>query len=261
MPLMPLSILVTCAIAPDCRFDAVHVADAVLVGHKEEIPAVRCPLRVDVLPLAEGRERRDAARRHVEQRQPIVAGVEQGSVRGEAVGDKRDRVSVWRPCRLKIRVEVARNSLDGARGRCALRNSEVVDKEVGIAAHGCRERNGLSVGRPRRVEDLSDLRHFNFPGDVGVCDIQDREHGLAGVHAADDELAAVRAPRSRRVDELQAREMGVLRGVDELADDAAGRCFRKIEIDREQIARREKDDVLPVRADRWRYIRRHARLV
>ena len=59
--------------------------------------------------------------------------------------------------------------------------------------------------------------------DVAVGDVENREHRLAGVHAADDELAAVGAPRSGRADELQAREVRAQRRVDELAHDAPGR--------------------------------------
>ena len=251
MPLMPLSMLVICASAPDWQIDAIDVADAVLIGHEEQVSAVGIPLRVDVLALAERRDRRDAAGRHVEQRQPIVAGIQQLLVGRESIGDERNRVAIGRPRRLQVRKQVARDPL-----RRSLR-LEIVDEQIGVAADRCRERDRLSVGRPRRVENLSDLGHLDLAHDVAVRDVENRQHRLAGVHAADDELTAVGTPRSGRPDELQAREMRVQRRVDQLAHDASGRRVREIQIDREQIARREKDDVAAVGADRRRHVGRH----
>ena len=51
----------------------VYVRDAVAVGHEVQALGVRPPLRVDVLAVGEPGDRLDAARRHVQQRQPVIA--------------------------------------------------------------------------------------------------------------------------------------------------------------------------------------------
>ena len=46
---------------------------------------------------------------------------------------------------------------------------QVVDEEIGQSSLHAGERDGLSIGRPRRVQDLVDIRHGDLPGAMPLC--------------------------------------------------------------------------------------------
>ncbi len=212
------------------------------------------PLGVDALAQREGRQRGDTPRLDLEECQAIVARLERIGLSREPIGHECDAPTVGRPCRLEVGEQVA-----GQSSRCA--RVEVVYEQIRVSAHGCRECDRFAIRRPCRVQDLSDLRHFDLARDIAIRDAQDGQHRRAGMHPPDDKLPAVGTPGSRRANELQSGEMLVQRRIDELPHYPSCRGFRKKEVDGEQITRREKDNVPAVRADGWRHVGCHPRLV
>ncbi len=127
--------------------------------------------------------------------------------------------------------------------------AEIVDEEIRDAAGQAAERDVAAVRREGRAEDLGQLPERDLPVDLAALRFDDGQPGPATGDAAEDELFPRRVPGSGRLDELDALEVGIDRGRDDLLPDLARVGVGEKEIDREQVPRREEDDGLPVGTD------------
>ncbi len=222
--------------------DPVDVRLAALVGHEVDELGIGRPLGVDVLAVGEGQQLLDLARFYVHEGQLVMAGIDPLEVGREALGDEGDGLAVGGPGGLEIGVDVAGHLLEDV-------VAEVVDEEVRDAAGQAGEDEVAAVRRERRAQDLGHLPEGDLPDDLVLGHVDDGQDRAALGHAAEDEPLPGRVPRARRLDELDALEVRVDGGRDDLALDLARVRVGQEEVDREQVPRREEDQGLAVGAD------------
>ena len=110
------------------------------------------------------------------------------------------------------------------------------------------KRDGAPVGRPAGAEDLAQLGERDLALDPVLRDVDDRQERPALGDGAEDEHLALGVPGPRRADELEALEMGVDGGRDDLPLDLPRHGVGQVEIDGEQVPRGQEDHLLPVGA-------------
>src|SRR5213592_3223911 len=71
---------------------------------------------------------------------------------------------------------------------------EIIQKEIGEPSYLSAEHDPGAVGRPRRIEDLTQCRERDLLHQVAVIAFDDAQRRLAGHYGAEDEAAAVSAP-------------------------------------------------------------------
>ena len=76
MPLAPVSMFVSCVVAPPATLRAIDVRDALAIGQEVQRPAVGRPLRADVLASSNPPSFADVAGRDVHDREPQVPGLD-----------------------------------------------------------------------------------------------------------------------------------------------------------------------------------------
>ena len=71
------------------------------------------------------------------------------------------------------------------------------------------------------IEDLIDVRDWQLALDVSRCGVKDGQHRAAAGQRGQRKSPAVRSPGADGVDELEALEMRIDGGCDQLAPDSA----------------------------------------
>ncbi len=227
------------------EFEAVEVAEAVLVGDEQEALPVAGELRVVVEGVAEGRADGDAARRHIhrgEARLGVVERLEVGAVARRAVaavGREGERLAVGAPRGLEVGVAVVGHLPHPAR-------LDIEKVEIGDAAFEAGEGNRLAVRAPRRVGERGHLVHTNALDDLAALDIEDRQLVVALDERHEGEALAVWAPRPGARDEAEGVEVGVAVGLGELLHDAPRLDVGDEQVDVEEVALAQVRHVAPV---------------
>ena len=89
----------------------------------EEQGAVTAPFRIEMIDARDRRRRNDRRSSRVEQSDAVRAIRQRQQIGCEAIGRERDRRSIRRPGRLKIRVRIGGQSADGAGPRSTTERS------------------------------------------------------------------------------------------------------------------------------------------
>ena len=151
------------------QIHAVDVADAVLVRHEEQTPAVLRELRIDVLALRERRMKRDLSAREIHRRELQVSEGQLVEVRPVAsIGGERDGPAIRRERRHQLRVAVVRE--------LPLRAGLEIDQvQVADAALRSRDQQLAAVGRPHHVVHRAHAARPEALFDVAVPRVHDRD--------------------------------------------------------------------------------------
>ena len=151
---------------------------------------VRRPLRVDVLPAREGANGFRLSAGRIDQREPVGTDLEHVEARREPIGREGDAAAVGRPRRLQIGVRIV--------GQLArLPGAEIEHPQVGEPAAHPGECDRVAVGRPRRIEDLVDLRKRVLAFLVARSRVEDGERRAAVGDRGDGDALAGRVPPAR----------------------------------------------------------------
>ena len=226
-----------------CEGETIDVVDGVGVGDEVQAAAVLSPVRVDIFCARNTWQRVDRPRLHVDRCQPEFTERQRLERRGETVGRKRDRPAIRRPGRVEIGKRIGRE-------RTNRRGLEVDHVEIAEAVVKNRKRDPLAVGRPRRAEHLIHVSNGQLALHAAGCGVEDRQHGRAARKRGHHQALAVRRPRACRLDELQALEMRIAFGFDDLAANGPRSRIGDDHVDRVLTAIGEVGDRPSVRAQR-----------
>ena len=102
----------------------------------------------------------------------------------------------------------------------------------------------MAVRRPRGIEDFVEIRNRNLLLFSAALGIEYREGRMAAGHRANRDAPAGGVPGPGRVNELNARVVGIGRGAGDLANDFAGCRIGKEQIDRQETPLGEERDIL-----------------
>jgi len=129
---------------------------------------------------------------------------------------------------------------------------EIEQVEVARAAAHRREGDTRAVRRPGRREDLIEIGERPLPQHAAARHVEDGDHRMPALQRRQREPAAARIPRAGRLEELQAVEMRIRGGADQLPDHRAGRRVGEVDVDRVAVTLGQEHDLRPVGAERRR---------
>ena len=196
-----------------------------------------------MLGALEPRNPRDPAGGPVQHRERVGPHRQIAQPGGEPVGGEGEAPAVGRPGRLQVGVRV----VGQPHQRVGL---EIVHEQVGEAAHHRGERDLPAVGRPARIEDVAQLGQLDLALDAAAGHVVQVEHRPAARDPGEHEPPPVARPASRRLDELQALEMGVHRRAGELPFHLPRMRVGQVQVHREQAAVGEEHHLAAVGAER-----------
>src|SRR5690606_8812983 len=165
----------------------------------------------------------------VDDRKTLVPEDERLEIRVRALVRRvHELAAVGREVRMQVRVPVIRQLTYLAR-------LDVHQEQVAEAVAHPGERERAAVGRPRRARDRAHTLRRKLAHDSPALDVHDLDPVVTLLERDIGELAAVRRPRTRRLDEAERVVVRTVLRARELADRPPRDCIGQVEIDREEI--------------------------